>query len=155
MSGNITPIYSRVGDVSNNATSTTGVTLGAAQLNQAISWASNDYTGANANTVLIFTADPTNGSYVQRLRFKSTGTTSATVARIFLNNGGNGSAANSALYGELSLPATTAVVNAATIDVDYPMNFALNPGFRLFVAFATAPSVAGVGWVVTPIAGKY
>ena len=150
MPGNITPIFSRQGDVSNNSTTGTGLS---AALNQLITWASNDYTGANANTVLIFTADPTNGSYVERIRFKAGGTTVATVARIFINNGGVPTIANSALYGELSLPATTAVINAATPDVDYSMGFPLNPGFRLYVAFATAPGAGG--WVAIPIAGKY
>lgn len=50
--------------------------------------AANDYNGQSINNQVVFTADPTNGSYIQRLRFKALGaTTSATVARIFINNG--------------------------------------------------------------------
>lgn len=53
-----------------------------------------DYTGQNANNVLVFSADPTNGSFVQRLRFKSLGANPNTVARVYLNNGGRPTATN-------------------------------------------------------------
>ena len=64
----------------------------------------------------------------------------------------NGGIANNVLYGELSLPATTASASAATVDIDYPMNFALPPGYRIFVGLGTTVSA---GWIVIPIAGKY
>lgn len=144
MAANTAPIYSRLGDVSNN--SGTG-------MNQLITAAANDYTGAGANNSLVFTADATNGGYIQRLRFKSGGTNIASVMRIFLNNGAaNTSATNNTFYGEISLPATTAIATAATVEIDYPMNFALPPGFRIYVGLATAVSA---GWVVTPIGGEY
>src|SRR5438874_2730075 len=115
MPGNNDPIYSKAGDVSNNGT--TG-------MNQLITAAANDYTGAGGNNSLVFTADATNGGFVQRLRFKAGGTNVASVARIFINNGTTvGTAANNVFYGEISLPATTAAAAAATVDLDYPMNF--------------------------------
>jgi len=138
------PIFSRVGDVTNNGT--TG-------MNQAILAAATDYTGVDADTSLVFTADATNGSFVQRLRFKAAGTNIATVARIYLNNGSAPTTAtNNTFYGEISLPATTAIATAATVEIDYPMGFALPAGFRIYVGLATA---VAAGWVVTPIAGKY
>jgi hypothetical protein len=145
MSGNSDPVYSRQGDVSTNGT--TG-------MSQAITAAANDFTGASANNVLVFTADATNGGFVQRLRFKATGTnSSATTARIFLNNGSaNTTAANNAFYGEITLPAVTVSATAAQVDIDYPIGFALNPGFRIYVGLATAPTV---GWTCTAIGGKY
>lgn len=144
MAANTAPIYSRLGDVSNN--SGTG-------MNQLITAAANDYTGAGANNSLVFTADATNGSYIQRLRFKAGGTNIASVMRIFLNNGSaNTSATNNTFYGEISLPATTAIATAATVELDYPMNFALPPGFRIYVGLGTA---VAAGWVVTPIGGEY
>ena len=144
MAANTNPIYSRVGDVSNNGT--TG-------MNQLITAAANDYTGIDADVSLVFTADATNGSYVQRLRFKAGGTNVATVARIYLNNGStNATATNNTFYGEVSLPATTAIATSATVEVDYPMGFALPPSFRIYVGLATA---VAAGWVVTPIAGDY
>jgi len=122
-------------------------------MNQLVTAAANDYTGAGANNSLIFTADATDGSFVQRIRFKAGGTNVASVARIFLNNGSaNTSAGNNVFYGEISLPATTAIATAATIEIDYPLNFALPAGFRIYFGLGTAVSA---GWVATVIAGKY
>lgn len=144
MPANTDPIYSKLGDVSNNGT--TG-------MNQMITAAANDYTGIDADVSLVFTADATNGGFIQRLRFKAGGTNVATVARIYLNNGSTpGTATNNTFYGEVSLPATTAIATAATVDIDYPMNFAIPAGFRVYVGLATA---VAAGWAVTPIAGKY
>ena len=73
MPGNNDPIYSRVGAIDGG-----NILLTAA----------NDYNGQNVNNQVIFTADSTKGSYIQRLRFKPLGgTVSASVARIFINNG--------------------------------------------------------------------
>jgi len=144
MAGNIDPIYSRIGDVSNNGT--TG-------MNQLVLNAATDYTGIDADTSLIFTADATNGSYVRRIRFKAGGTNVATVARIYINNGSAPTTAtNNVFYGEVSLPATTAIATAATIEVDYPLEFALPAGFRLYFGIATA---VAAGWCATVIGGKY
>lgn len=144
MAANTAPIYTRLGDVSKD--SGTG-------MNQLVLLAANDYTGINANVSLVFTADATNGSYIQRLRFKPGGTNTATVARIYLNNGStNTTAANNVFYGECSLPGTTAIATAATVEIDYPMGFALPPGFRIYFGLATA---VAAGWVCTPIGGDY
>lgn len=144
MAGNNDPIYSKAGAVANNGT--TG-------MNQLVTAAANDYTGAGANNSLIFTADATNGSFVQRIRFKPGGTNVATVARIFINNGSTvGTASNNVFYGEVTLPATTATATTATIDVDYPLNFALPAGFRLYFGLGTA---VAAGWVASVIAGNY
>lgn len=144
MPGNSNPIFSRVGDVTKDGVNAmAGLTTAAA----------NDYTGAGANNVLVWTADATNGGFIQRLRFKAGGTNVATVARIFINNGSaNTTAANNAFYGEVSLPATTANAAAATVDVDYAMNIALPPGFRIYIGLGT---VVAAGWSCVPIAGKY
>lgn len=144
MPGNTDPIYSKIGDVSNNGT--TG-------MNQLITAAANDYTGAGANNSLIFTADSTNGSFVQRIRLKAGGTNVASVARVFINNGSaNTTAANNVFYGEISLPATTANATAATVEIDYPLNFALPAGFRIYIGLGTA---VAAGWVATVVGGKY
>lgn len=138
MPANSSPIFSREGRIG---------------LGTPITAAANTYTGANANDTLVFTSDATNGGYVQRLRFKAAGTNVATVARIYINNGlANTTAANNTFYGEVSLPATTAIATSATVDIDYPMNVALPPGFRIYVGLGTA---VAAGWVVTTIAGAY
>lgn len=148
MPGNQYPIFSRQGEVSSN----TGVATTAAMA-QTITTATADYTGVSANHKKVFTADATNGGFVQRLRFKAIGTNVASVARIYLNNGGiNTVAANNSFYGEQSLPATTAINTASTVDIDYPMNIALNPGFTVWVGLGTT---VAAGWVVTAIGGEY
>jgi hypothetical protein len=123
-------------------------------MNQPITAAANDYTGAGANNSLVFTADANNGSYVERLRFKATGTNVATVVRVFLNNGSsNGTAANNTFYDEIALPVSTSSATAATaVTIDMQMGFVLPAGFRIYVGLGT--TVAS-GWVVTPIAGRY
>jgi hypothetical protein len=59
---------------------------------------------------------------------------------------------NNYFYGELSLPATTASATAATVDIDYPMNFALPPGYRIIVGLGTT---VAAGWQCLAIGGQY
>lgn len=140
MAANSAPIFSRVGDIQGGGPLTT---------------ASNTYDGTAAANTLVFTADATNGGYVQRLRFKATGTNTATVARVYINNGStNGTAANNRFYGEVSLPAITATSTSATVDIDYPLNIALPPGYRIYVGLASNTATF-TGWYVTVIAGAY
>lgn len=144
MAANTEPIFSRVGDTSNDGTTGFGA---------AITTATGDYTGASANHVLVHTADATNGSYVYRLRFTAIGTNVATVARIYINNGSaNTTASNNVIYGQQSLPAVTASNVSATVEIDYPMNMPIGPGQRIYVGLAT--TVAS-GWVCVAIAGQY
>lgn len=144
MAANLDPIFSKAGALTTDNATGMGTALTAAAA---------DYTGISAKYVLAFTADTTNGGFIQRLRFKAMGTNVATVARIFVNNGAvNTTATNNSFYGELSLPATTASATAATADIDYPLNFALPAGFRIYVGLGTA---VAAGWKITPVAGKY
>ena len=144
MAVNTDPIYSKQGDVSSNGT--TGMATD-------ITTATGDYTGASANHVLVFTADATNGGYIQRLRFQAKGTNTTSVARIYINNGSTQTtASNNTFFGQVSLPGTTAINTAATTEIDYPMGFAINPGFRIYVGVGTT---VAAGWVCTAIGGKY
>ena len=144
MAANTSPIYTLLGDVSSNGT--TGMATGMVT-------ATGDYTGVSANHVLVFTADATNGGFVQRLRFTATGSNTGSVARIYINNGStNTSASNNSLFGQCSLPATTAINTAATAEVEYPMNIALNPGFRIYVGLGTTVAAS---WVCVAVGGKY
>ena len=72
MAGNQNPIYSRVGDIQGSIILTTQA---------------QDYTGNGVNNTIVYQADPTNGGFLQRLRFKALGTNVATVARIYINEG--------------------------------------------------------------------
>lgn len=249
MAANGVPMFSRLGDPEGSALLTT---------------AAADYTGVSPNNTVLYAADPTNGSYIQRIRFKAIGTNVASVARIYINNGDSpkaptisavagtptgtpsgaggtlvtasyyakvyavdqygsctaastetaavavtgptGSIAwawaavtgaamyfisvgtatgaqqtlftsttnslsqtaatavanvvlfegdiltNNYFYGEVSLPATTAIATAATVDIDYPMNIALAPGQCIVVGLGTT---VAAGWVATAITGVY
>ena len=145
----VQPIFTRQGEVSCNsgAFGTANMSFGA------LVTATGDYTGVSASHIKVFTADENNGGYLQRLRFKSKGTNTASVARIYLNNGGAQTVANNnAFFGEQSLPATTATATGATLDIDYPMNIALNPGFQVWVGLGTT---VAAGWICTPVGGRY
>ncbi|MGV1045478.1 hypothetical protein [Limnohabitans sp.] len=72
MSANASPMFTRVGSVQGGVTLTT---------------AAADYTGQGILNSLVFQADPNNGSFLQKLRFKALGTNVASVARIYLNPG--------------------------------------------------------------------
>lgn len=74
MAANQNPIYSKAPRIGGTANAISVAATG-------------DLGGTNLNTQCVFKADPTNGSYVQKLRFKALGTNVATVARIFINNG--------------------------------------------------------------------
>lgn len=143
MPANINPIFTLTPDVSSD---------GATAFGGSITGAANDVTGVSTNYVLVHTAG-VDGSYVKRLRIKALGTNGAGVLRIFINNGGvNTTATNNVFYGELSLPATTASTTAATVDLDYPMEFQLDAGYRIYVGVPVAPTT---GWRCVCIAAQY
>lgn len=145
MSGpNNTPIFSRRGQITVNQG--TGMP-------PVFTTATNSYDGTGTNVALIFLADATNGSLVERIRVKALGTNTASVMRFFLNNGStNGTATNNTLIGEVALPATTASATAATAEVEYPLGFVLQAGFRIYATIATT---VVAGWQATVIAGDY
>lgn len=143
MPANTAPIYTLNPDLAKDGT--TG-------MNALITAAAADYTGAGANNVLVHTAGA-NGSFVRRLRLKAGGTNVAAVMRVYINNGAVPIVAtNNSFIGEISLPATAASTTAATIDIDYPLEFALPAGWRIYVGLGAA---VAAGWVVTCIAGDY
>ena len=107
---------------------------------------------SSGTAYLAFTASET-GGYVQRMRFRPQGANAATVARVFINNGGvTGTSANNILWDEISLPATTNSEISALPTYELPLNFALPPSYRLFVTLGTV--VVG-GFSITVIGGKY
>jgi hypothetical protein len=127
-----------------------------------VQWTTSAMTVANTTTdltagtsYLAFTADTTNGGYVQRIRFRTLGTNSnATAARIWVNNGATtATAANNALIDEITLPSTTVSQVASQANYELPLNFALPAGYRIYVTLGTAPTSAG--WNATVIGGKY
>ena len=119
------------------------------------------YSAVTANTTkdlssgtsyLVFTAGPS-GGYVQRMRFRPLGNNVATVARIFINNGGSTSTpTNNTLWDEISLATTTVSEVSALSTYEVPLNFALPADYRLYVTLGTAVSA---GYAITCIGGKY
>lgn len=138
---NFQPIFSKVGDVQWTVSAMT---------------VANTTADLTSGTIyLAFTADATSGGYVQRIRFRTLGTNSnATVARLWLNNGSStGTAANNTLFDEITLPTTTVSQVAGQANYELPLNFALSPGYRIYITLGTAPTSAG--WSATVIGGKY
>lgn len=139
MPANINPIFTRLGDI---------------QWNTSPILALNATTDLTSGTnYLVFTADTTNGGYVQKLRFRPLGTNVATVARVWINNGlTNATAANNVLFDEISLAISTASSTSATPIYELPINTALPPGYRIYITLGTA---VAAGYTCTTIAGKY
>lgn len=140
MASNTSPIYSSAGDIQWSATALT---------------AGNTAYDGTGTVATVFSASAS-GSFIQRIRFKASGSTTATVARIFINNGiNNTSPSSSFLFDEITLVATTATATSATTTYELPMNIALPAGYRILATAATAPSGAGGGWFVGAIGGSY
>ena len=122
-------------------------------------WSSGAITAANTTTDLtsgtiyaIFTGG-TNGSYIQRIRFRHLGTNIATVARVWINNGSTtGTAANNTLWDEITLAANTLSQTAAAINYELPFGFALPAGYVIYVTLGTA---VAAGFKATIIGGDY
>lgn len=138
MAANTAPIFSLLGDVQWGAT-----TIATANT-------AKDGTGTVLN---VFTADATNGGFVQRIRFRAAGTNVATVARVFINNGStNATAANNILFDEITLAASTLSEVAALAVYELPLNFALPPGYKLNITVGTT---VAAGYFISVIGGKY
>jgi hypothetical protein len=120
-----------------------------------IQWTAAPLTAANTakdgtgTVATVFTADATNGGYVSKLVARSLGTNAATVLRVFLSNA---TAANNALYAEMSLPATSLSETLALPAFELPLNLALPPGYRLLCTIGTA---VAAGHELTVVGGKY
>jgi hypothetical protein len=94
-----------------------------------------------------------NGSFIGFIKLKPLGTNVASVARFWINNGlTNATAANNYLIAEMSLPATTASANASLVEVTIPLQFAIEPAYK--INFALGTTVAA-GWQATVVGGDY
>lgn len=117
--------------------------------------------GTDADVVLVFTADATDGSFIQKLILQpistsGSTTTSAATCRIYINNGSSvGTAGNNLLFLERTLPATAVNVSAtaAAIGAEIPLNFQVQAGYRIYVGITAM--AANTQWNVLAIAGDY
>ena len=95
MAVNTSPIFSAKGDIQWTTVQTS---------------ANTTYDGTIGTPAIIFSAS-VDGGFVQRLRFKASGSAQATVARVFINNGqSTGSAANNVLFDEITLAAISFIM---------------------------------------------
>lgn len=132
-----------------------------------IQWGSADGNGGTAGPLLtantamngtgtvltVFTAGA-NGSYVQRLIARPVGNNTASVLRVFINNGStNATVANNILIAELTLPTVTGSGQTAALQSnELNLNFALPAGYKINVTLGTT---VAAGVVVSVIAGDY
>lgn len=139
MAVNTSPIFSSAGDIEWTTVQTA---------------ANTTYDGTIGTPQVAFSAS-IDGGFIQRIRFKASGSATATVARVFINNGqSTGSAANNVLFDEITLAATTATQTAATVVYELPLNIALPAGYRILTTLGTVQS-AGGGWYAVAIGGSY
>ena len=88
--------------------------------------------------VLLYTAG-SNGSRLDTIKVRSTGTAVATVIRIFVNNGAtNVTATNNSLYVEATIAATTLSEVAALTDNVITMNISLPATYRVYATIGTS-----------------
>jgi hypothetical protein len=145
MPANINPIYSIAGRVDSVANNNSGLVVGPT--------ATTTMDGSGT-MYKAFTAG-SNGSYVQKVRFRPVGTTAATVARVFVSSSTNTGTANTWLYDEITLPAVTVSQTAATSVFELPVNAALPANYLLYITFGTSTGSSGNGYSVVTIAGDY
>ena len=93
-----------------------------------------------------------NGSYVQRIRFRSLGTNAATVGRVFITSNTGGAPSNTALWDEITLPSTTLSQTGALQTFELPLNFAIQANYKINVTLGTT---VAAGYMVTVIGGDY
>jgi hypothetical protein len=145
MAANTSPIYSIVGAVDSVATNNSGLVVGPT---------ANTAQDGSGTLYKAFTAG-TNGSYVQKMRFRPVGSPAATVCRVFISSSSTTSATATWLYDEITLPSTTVSQTAATSVYEIPLNFAIDPSYLLYVTFGTSTGSAGTGYSIVTIAGDY
>jgi hypothetical protein len=113
----------------------------------------NTTTDLTSGTIYPVFTGGTNGSYLQKIRFRHLTTNVATVARVWINNGSTtGTATNNTLWDEITIAANTVSQTAAAINYELPLGFALPAGYIIYVTLGTG--IAG-GLKVTVIGGDY
>jgi hypothetical protein len=135
MAGNVQPIFP-------DAPKVNGGSLTAANV-------AKDGTGT---VVTLFTAG-VDGAFIQEVHAIPLGTNTASVLRLFLNNGSDPTVAtNNILWRELSLPASSASEVAEKTPASLTINRAIPAGYRIT---ATIGTTVAAGWTVSVLGGDY
>ena len=141
MPANTQPIFSALGSIQWSAAAITAANTAKDGTGVVTTIATGNNAGNNA------------GNFVQRLVARALGSNTATVLRVFINNGGvNTTAANNSLIGEMTLPGTTLSEISAQSDYVLPLNFVLPAGYKINVTLGTA---VAAGYQVSVIGGQY
>lgn len=114
----------------------------------------NTATDGTGTTALLFSADATNGGYLDYIQIKPLGNTgSSTTLRLFLNNGSDPAvAANNSLFDEVTLAAITLSNSAQNPRLISPQRIPLPAGYRVYCCFGITVTN---GWQITAVGGKY
>jgi len=145
MAANTSPIYSIVGATDSVATNNSGLVVGPT---------ANTAQDGTGTLYKLFTAG-TNGSYIQKIRFRPVGSPAATVCRVFISSSSTTSATATWLFDEITLPAVTVSQTAASSVFELPLNIAVDPSYLLYVTFGTSTGSSGTGYSIVTIAGDY
>jgi hypothetical protein len=145
MPANTSPIYSIAGRADSVAANNSGLVVGPT---------ANTSLDGTGTLYKAFTAG-SNGSYLQKIRFRPVGSPAATVCRVFISSSTSTSATATWLFDEITLPAVTLSQTASTSVFELPLNFALPTSYLLYVTFGTSTGSAGTGYSVVTIAGDY
>lgn len=102
--------------------------------------------------VTLYTAG-INGSRLDYVKVRNTGTAVATVLRLFINNGGaTSTATNNALFFEQTIAANTLTQTASSIDYLIPLNISLPAGYKITATIGTTVAAA---LVCSAVGGDY
>ncbi len=111
-------------------------------LSPKVSWATTLQTANTAKdgtgTVVTVVTAGADGARIDYLRVRATGTNTATVLRVFINNGADPTVAtNNALFTEATIAATTLSEVAALAETTIALDLALPPGYKLTCTIGT------------------
>ena len=156
MPANINPIYSKAGLI-NSVSIPNGITA----LTTSNGAASTGVSALTGEMVLCFTADATNGSYVQRIRLRQVASTSTTFGantlRLYISSVSSGAttSANTNLFEEIAIPSQAAAhATTVTFPIDIPCGFVLPAGKTILASMQAKPT-ANCELVVQTYAGQY
>lgn len=149
MAANTSPIFSRKWDPQGG-----GALIGSS--------ANTAQDGTGANMYRIFTADPTEGSFIIKVRLKAVSTIAATVARLWwcsdtgtFTAGTTNTAANTFMIDELSIAAWTSSNINASPTLDIQVGFGIPASTKLLMSFGTSTGAGTTGFNPIVIAGTY
>lgn len=151
MAASVQPIYTRTWDVQVGG-----------NLWGNVASTSMDGTSNTINATVIYVADPTEGSFVQKVILRPISTVAATVVRVFYCSangaftlGTTNTANNTGLVGEVGVAAWTVSQTAAAPAYDIPLNMGMNANTKLIMTVGTATGATTTGFNPVVVAGKY